>query len=312
MRTPFVSIILPVYNVESFLSQCIDSILSQTFRDFELILIDDGSTDCSYLICSSYLSIDNRVRFLHKKNEGVSSARNIGIELSIGEYIIFVDPDDYWISKDCLNFLVYNVRYYNLDILRCTYITCNENGEFGNKQRMYIKNEQFEISTSFYNSFIDKGFFIWMSLIRRSEIEKRNIRFNTDYIFLEDMEFYIHLFNKASKYMYIPYVFYVYRQRTTSVTYNYTPRHLNNILQLYQFVYEKRLRTDGSEIIIIDFIFNKLLNLYIWIISNSSNLYKQKGIWYEKLVKIERISYYKFNMKILFYYFHFLLKKYLS
>lgn len=92
-----VSIIVPVYNAEKYLSRCVDSILSQTMKDFELLLIDDGSQDESGRICDEYSEKDARVRVFHKPNGGVSSARNLGIDHAKGKYIIFIDSDDYWL-----------------------------------------------------------------------------------------------------------------------------------------------------------------------------------------------------------------------
>ena len=93
--TPKISVIVPVYNAEKYLRRCIDSILSQTFTDFELLLIDDGSKDSSGAICDEYAAKDNRVRVFHKENGGVSSARNLGLDNATGEWIAFVDSDDY-------------------------------------------------------------------------------------------------------------------------------------------------------------------------------------------------------------------------
>lgn len=102
---PLISIIVPVYNAEKVLYHCIDSILSQTFSDFELILVDDGSNDNSGKICDEYSERDNRIRVIHKANGGVSTARNVGIEVAQGEYICFVDSDDY-LEKDYLEALM--------------------------------------------------------------------------------------------------------------------------------------------------------------------------------------------------------------
>lgn len=96
---PKVSVIVPVYNAEKYLIQCIDSILAQTFTDFELILVNDGSKDSSGKICDEYARKDNRIIVIHKENGGVSSARNIGIDITQGDWIVFVDSDDY-ISAD--------------------------------------------------------------------------------------------------------------------------------------------------------------------------------------------------------------------
>lgn len=96
-----ISIIIPVYNVEKYLCKCLDSILSQTFTDFELLLVDDGSKDASGAICDEYACKDSRIRVFHKTNGGVSSARNFGIEKAQGEWITFIDSDD-WVESDYL------------------------------------------------------------------------------------------------------------------------------------------------------------------------------------------------------------------
>lgn len=102
MSNPEYSIIIPVYNSEKCLKRCIDSILNQTFVNFELILIDDGSSDDSLNICKKYQSFDSRINVIHKDNGGVSSARNVGLDHSRGKYIVFVDSDDF-VDQDMLN-----------------------------------------------------------------------------------------------------------------------------------------------------------------------------------------------------------------
>ena len=99
---PKLSVIVPVYNAEKFIHKCIDSIVNQSFNDWELIIIDDGSPDNSGEICDEYAKVDKRIRVIHKKNEGVSVARNIGIENATGEYVIFIDSDDY-LEGDCFS-----------------------------------------------------------------------------------------------------------------------------------------------------------------------------------------------------------------
>jgi len=98
-ETPLISVIVPVYNAEHFLKRCVDSIRSQTYKNFEIILIDDGSTDSSGMLCDNYQALDSRIRVIHKPNGGLSSARNAGLDICSGEYIAFVDSDDYIDSK---------------------------------------------------------------------------------------------------------------------------------------------------------------------------------------------------------------------
>ena len=106
-KTPSISVIVPIYNSDKYLQRCIDSILSQDFEDFELLLIDDGSTDNSGDICDKYAEKDMRVRVFHKKNGGVSSARNLGIENAKGEWVVFIDSDD-WVDITMLEKLYKN------------------------------------------------------------------------------------------------------------------------------------------------------------------------------------------------------------
>lgn len=115
-QSPKISIIVPVYNVEQYLPRCIDSILAQTFTDFELLLIDDGSNDNSGKICDEYAEKDNRIRVFHKGNEGVSSARQIGLEKANGQYSIHADGDD-WLESNMLERMYKMANTTNADIV---------------------------------------------------------------------------------------------------------------------------------------------------------------------------------------------------
>lgn len=124
-----ISIIVPVYNVEKWLSRCVNSILGQTYTNFELILVNDGSTDSSYKICKDYLKKDNRIKLIDKKNGGLSEARNFGISNAKGKYIIFIDSDDY-INKNYIAILYKAIVTNNSDIAICEYNEVAENGDF--------------------------------------------------------------------------------------------------------------------------------------------------------------------------------------
>lgn len=119
-----ISIIIPVYNVEKYLPMCMDSVLQQTNEDFECILVDDGSTDSSGEICDHYAKKDLRIKVLHKENHGVSSARNIGIDAAKGQYIMFIDSDDF-IESVMLEVLLKDIREYDVDIACCDFFERN-------------------------------------------------------------------------------------------------------------------------------------------------------------------------------------------
>ena len=121
MSRPKISVIVPVYKAEAYLCRCVDSILSQTFEDFELLLIDDGSPDRSGEICDEYAKRDCRVRVFHKENGGVSSARQCGLDHALGEYVIHADPDD-WMESEMLCVLYNKVKERNSDIALCDFV----------------------------------------------------------------------------------------------------------------------------------------------------------------------------------------------
>lgn len=150
-----ISIIVPVYNVEQYLSRCINSILEQTYCNFEVILIDDGSTDNSGIICDRYSKKDERISVIHKKNGGLSDARNVGIDLANGAYIGFVDSDD-WIAQDMLEMLLHNMIHYEADVSICQFkFTANEKEKVAavqNETRIYDKYQAIDAM------FIDKVF----------------------------------------------------------------------------------------------------------------------------------------------------------
>lgn len=124
-----VSIIIPIYNVKDYLKECIDSVLMQTFRNFEVLLIDDGSTDLSGELCDKISLNDSRIRVFHKLNGGPSSTRNYGIDRALGEYIIFLDSDDYWIDKDTLSLLIEKAESENLDVVRGEFVNVDAKGK---------------------------------------------------------------------------------------------------------------------------------------------------------------------------------------
>ena len=135
-----ISVIVPVYNVEKYLDKCINSLINQSYNNLEIILIDDGSTDNCGEICDKYALKDNRIKVIHKKNEGLSAARNLGISISKGDYIIFIDSDD-WVDKEILLKLLNLIKKYNSDIAVCDYLLTYDENEYIEKEEIYYKNK---------------------------------------------------------------------------------------------------------------------------------------------------------------------------
>lgn len=128
MSNPFLSVIIPVYNVEAYLPQCLDSILAQTFTDFEVLLVDDGSTDGSAALCDSYAGKDARFHCFHKENGGHTSARQVGFRQAKGEYVTFVDSDD-WIDPDMYRKMCNTAKDTGADTVCCNYIAATPKGD---------------------------------------------------------------------------------------------------------------------------------------------------------------------------------------
>lgn len=126
MTSELVSIIIPVYRVEKFLSRCLESVLNQTYRNIEIILVDDGSPDKSGDICEQYAKVDSRIKVYHKMNGGLSDARNYGVERANGSFITFIDSDDY-IASDYIEYLYQLIQKYNSDISVCCMVKTEDN-----------------------------------------------------------------------------------------------------------------------------------------------------------------------------------------
>ena len=206
-----ISVIVPVYNTENDLGNCIESILAQTFSDFELILIDDGSTDRSGEICDAYAAEDARVRVFHKENGGVSRARNLGIENARGEYLSFIDSDDY-IRPKMYEELLGIAEKTGVDLIASDIELNGKKLENRVPPDRIIKQPEIHDTVLPYFSFSDTvgtGAYTTM-LIKRSVLEKNGIRFYEDFAFQEDLMFVICVYANISSMYYLPKTFYEY------------------------------------------------------------------------------------------------------
>ncbi len=241
VTTPLISIIVPIYNTDLYIEECIESVLSQSYQDWELLLIDDGSTDSSYAICERYSKQDNRIKTIHKVNEGVSRTRNRGIELAQGEYIIFLDADDYWCDNDSLRTLVESAVKHSLDIIRGEFRVVDMSGnnirqhKTSNNNLRFINSNKVISSIDFMDNIIQRDFFIPLYLIKVSIIKQ--LRFNENRIFLEDVEFISTLLSQPMRCMYYPIIFYAYRKHCQSISSKFTVKKLADAFDLSRFYY---------------------------------------------------------------------------
>ena len=211
MDNPKISVIVPVYNVEQYLPRCIDSILAQTFTDFEVLLIDDGSTDKSGEICDNYARKDSRIQVFHKENGGVSSARNMGLEYTKGEYVQFIDSDDF-IERNMFE-TVYNMCE-NADVVVTDYYMNTENTEIYKKQIVLS-----DIVTSIFESKVFGA--LWNKFLKRSIVTNSNLRFYNGLDFCEDICFICELQKRIQRNLIVKYInqaFYHYDISNSSLT----------------------------------------------------------------------------------------------
>lgn len=210
-----ISVIVPIYNVGKYLKECIESILRQKYKDFELLLVNDGSTDNSFNICKEYEKNDNRIKLISKKNGGLSDARNVGLDYATGEYVIFIDSDDY-VASDLLETLYVEIKKVNADVAMCGYLRIDDNksilaidhpkynSTYNNKDGMLELLKQGEVKTQ-----------AWAKLFRRTLFA--NLRFDFGK-YHEDVFIMHKIFGKVKSSVTINKALYFYRDNPTSIT----------------------------------------------------------------------------------------------
>ena len=222
---PKVSIIVPVYNVEEYLKECLDSIVNQSFKDIEIICVDDGSTDGSLAILKDYEEQDDRIIVISQENHGVGKARNVGLKKAVGDYILFVDSDD-WIYPDAIELLYSNAFKNNSDMVNFKYTYYPNLDRDGNAwgfdfRPNFDKVTDFtnltfnykQIKNHVLNSFLQ----LWIQLIKREFLESYDDFYFPENVAYEDVLFHVKLFLRAKRISYIPKVFYFYRDNHNSI-----------------------------------------------------------------------------------------------
>lgn len=228
-----ISVIIPVYNVSCFLGQCVESVLNQNYTNVEIILVDDGSTDDSPIICDKFaVKYPDQVRVIHKTNGGLSDARNAGISIATGDYIAFLDGDDFWSNDNALSLLSNRVQQTKSDVLNFSYTKFFEDT---NKTECYFS-EMFSMPTSIIEKekqldFIFKHNYYIASacnkLVKRSLLDDE-LLFEKG-VFSEDIEWCAKLLCKAQSFDFIADDFYCYRQREGSISHSINDKKCNDL-----------------------------------------------------------------------------------
>lgn len=212
---PLISIIVPVYNAEQYLSKCLNSILIQTFKNWECLLIDDGSFDNSGSICDYYSSRDERFVVIHKENRGVSVARNFGLDNARGEWIIFVDSDD-WIDKTCFYDCKTIIDKFEVDIIQFGYRKVKFSGELISE---YVYKSRYS-DVSEYAQIRHKNLCAAGSLIKADVIRNNHIRFKDGVKYAEDQMFIMNCMKFSQKIIYHGNIYYNYHINLQSAVHN--------------------------------------------------------------------------------------------
>ena len=234
-----ISVIIPVYNVEKYIDKSMDSVLNQTYKNLEIILVDDGSKDSSGKICDEYAKKDERIKVIHQENGGLSAARNAGLDIATGKYVMFLDSDDFFENNSCE--VLYNeIESKDADYVVGNYIHVTYEGEKWEKP-LFDTNiyDNFKLSINDYEkSFFVMNSVVWNKIFKREFIEKLNLRFIPRAI-AEDAIFSTYVYVHTDKGYFINDVVYNYRQNqeNVSISTNCTKQYFEGLNNSYKLIF---------------------------------------------------------------------------
>lgn len=213
-----VSVIIPVYNLEKYITRCLESIINQTFKEIEILVVNDGSTDKSLDLIKEKALLDNRIIIINKDNEGISKARLSGYEKAKGEYILFVDGDDY-VDKNAIEILYNTAKSNDYDIVQYKYLINYEDGIKGRNDRVLIDEKKF-INKDLIklNLLGDTIFSIWSKFIKKDFLVKNNINLPQNISYAEDVALTCVLSIYKPKFVFIDKYLYIYNKRNNSAS----------------------------------------------------------------------------------------------
>lgn len=238
MKQPKISIIVPVYNAEKYLRQCLDSILNQSFKDFELLLIDDGSKDRSGKICDEYAVNDKRIRVFHQENRGSSLARKVGIDIAQGEYIVAIDADD-WVDTTHLEILIQAVQSTHADIIMTAYWKHNTDGQVIQMSNTPTGSDALTWQKDHLQLRCHSG--LWNKMFR-TELLRSPATLIPRYSYYEDMAITVSYLEQCEKVHYSPIATYHYQITDGSITFHkdvdVRMMRLNDVVKNMQALYD--------------------------------------------------------------------------
>ena len=237
-----ISVIVPIYNVEKYLKDCIESIINQTYSNIEIILVNDGSTDSSLEICEEYLNKNDKIVIVNKKNGGLSDARNAGLEKATGKYIMFVDADDYIAPNSCE--ILYNaIKDTDYEFVTANFAFTNNEGIPWKKPMFSDKFQNTSLSIEEYKkSFYLVNSTVWNKIFKKEFIDKNKLKFEVG-LLAEDAVFTTKAFIKSKRTYYVKDIVYYYRQRESkkgnaSISLNCTIDYFKKVNEAYKIIYK--------------------------------------------------------------------------
>ena len=282
-----ISIIIPCYRVEKYLDRCMETIVNQTLRDIEIILVDDGSSDNVPVMCDEWAKKDSRIKVVHKNNAGLGYARNTGLEIATGEYVAFVDSDDY-VDNGMYEALFKEAKNSDADIVFCNFKIEQRNGVWVDNREIGVRKEwsghrvkefMLDMVASAPHEKKERKYqmSVWHSIYRRSIIDNKNIRFYSEReIVSEDILFQVDYMLHTRKIVYLPQSHYYYCLNGDSLTATFKQEKYEGFKSLYQLLNKKlagiegyRLRTDRF---FIGYVRSFLLQMFVSNYSNKKDL----------------------------------------
>ena len=231
-----ISIVIPVYNAEKYLEQCLNSIKNQTYKNFEVILVNDGSIDHSESICMDFVKVDTRFKYFTKVNGGASSARNFGLDNVTGNYITFIDADD-WVDENHLEVLINNIKDNNSDMAVSSIKKFDNSNNF--YFRVYSNEEKYLLNYNKLNRVpANNSYKIAVSKLFKKELLS-DVRFDESIVYGEDLEFFFKLYLNINSISYVDEVTYIYRLHDESSSSKFGQLHMEQELAIYKKMYER-------------------------------------------------------------------------
>lgn len=285
MSRPLVSIIIPAHNAEKYLDNTLQRVINQTFKNFEVIVVDDGSTDSTPRIIFEYLKEDERIKLIRQSNKGVSSARNMGLEVARGKYVIFLDSDDYW-DKCFLEYCVSALEQNKADVCYGGFHIINESGKI---LHTHVPNIERNILLDFIRGQT------WMQisgvLIRRKILDKYSLKFREGCHHGQDIEFLYKLL-AVSRTIAIPRVLYSYTRHSSSLSSGFKMQHLHvhgAMRRSLRFIKDTMRNSEIKEMVIDELVNRKIPLILLNKLYRASQNHKRELTWH--LLRTPEIRY---------------------